>query len=63
MLDKQKAACLVEIGDAVGNIFRQLFLLLNGGLTDDQQEAINRSIDDFARCEQNAIHNLRKAFE
>ena len=63
MLETKKAVCLVEIGSGTAQIIRSLFLLLNGGITDEQQDAINESIQDFADVEKKLVHNLRKAFE
>lgn len=63
MLEEKKAACLVEIAGATASIIRSLFLLLNGGINTEQQNAINESIQGFAKVEKELVHNLRLAFE
>lgn len=63
MLEQKRATCLVEIAEAAGTVIRNLFLLLNGGITTEQKNAINESIGEFAEVEKKLIHNLRKAFE
>lgn len=55
MLDPQKAKCLFEIAEAVGNIHRNLFLLLNGGLNDSQKAAIDATIHNLNKWEVEAI--------
>lgn len=63
MLETKKAECLVKIGDGAALIINGLFLLMNGGITPEQQNAINESIQGFAKVEKELVHNLRKAFE
>lgn len=63
MTQATESECLNNISTSVGELHRNLFLLINGGTirTDAQVEAIQRSIEKLAEWEQDTMSNLQEA--